>query len=316
VFGALAIGGAFVFYVAVWVTPRQASGELDEWVRAVVDGRASAPYQYRVLVPAVLVWLADHASMSMAQATIVVDGVALAVGTAIGFYWLRRSDRGLFVLPAAVYCGYLTLGLLFFAKPETITAFAATTAVLLALDGDARRAVDAVALVVGAAVLVGCRTDLLGALAVGFAVRWWQRRRAADAAAGAVLAIAAAVATAALSAHYAAARYPAGVGIVQLDHNFAALPVVVAASFLAPALGPLVLARQDACRDAIVQVVRDDAPLLAVVVAELAFSMVFGRIDEVRLLFPVAFALAVAGIDLWRAVARSIATPSSPLTSS
>jgi hypothetical protein len=54
-------------------------------------------------------------------------------------------------------------------------------------------------------------------------------------------------------------------------------------------------------------------PVLAMVATEVAASFVVGRIDEVRLLFPVAFAVAWVGIDLWQGVVASFESEETPV---
>jgi len=311
--GGAALAGTFFLYVNVWVTPRYYSGDLDLWVRSVVDGTATAPYQYRVLVPALLVWLTDHAGASMAQATIVVDGSALALGTALGFHMLRKSGLAVYALPAAVYCGWLGLGLLNYAKPETLVAFAAVTAAANVVAHDAGGRARWLVVVVAAVVLAGCRTDLLVALGVGFGVRAWQRRSVVDAGAALALVVTALAATVALLVRYPDAKYPEGVHVVQLQHNLTAIPVVLLAAFLLPALGPLVLARAPRVRREVLDVASRYAALLAVVATEVVVTLVVGRTEEIRLLFPEAFLIALVGIELWRVVVDSIERADTPV---
>ena len=60
VLGGCALAGAFYYYTQFAVTARDVSGELESVIRDVVDGRGDAPYQYRVLVPRVLVGALDR----------------------------------------------------------------------------------------------------------------------------------------------------------------------------------------------------------------------------------------------------------------
>ena len=102
--GACALAGSYYFYVLLWVVPRNGGPELDGVLRAVVDGTADAPYQYRFLVPCVLEWVSDRTALSLGQATVLVDGTAMAVGAIVGFALLKRAGLGLYALPAGLYC--------------------------------------------------------------------------------------------------------------------------------------------------------------------------------------------------------------------
>ena len=313
VLGACALAGAFYYYTQFAVTARDVSGELGRVVREVVDGHGDAPYQYRFLVPRVLVWITDHAHMTLAQATIVVDATAITIGIAVGLALLRRLGLGPFTFPVLLYCAFFEIGLFLYPSPETTTAFACVTAGLLALErGQGPEAWWSARLVwgvlaVSGLVLIGCRTDLVVALGIGFAVRWWQRRDAADALAAVGLVVSGVVATVVLVHLYPDAHYRSGVAVVQLPDNARALPVVVAACYLLPALGPLaLLVRPSELSSSIQRITAAHLPLLAVVLAEFASSFLVGRIEEVRLFFPVAFVLAILGTELWRTVVASV----------
>src|SRR5205823_4104245 len=137
-----------------------------------------------------------------------------------------------------------------------------------------------------AAILIGCRTDLLFALGAGFTMRWWQKRERFDLVAAGLLVMTCTVATLALIRFFPDAHYPPGVGPVQLSYNFDALTVCVRGAFLATALGPLVALRgPSTAAVAVRDVASERSPLLALIVAEVASMFVFGRIDEVRLIF-------------------------------
>jgi hypothetical protein len=75
----------------------------------------------------------------------------------------------------------------------------------------------------------------------------------------------------------------------------------------------LLLARTSFLRSEILAVVRDCGPLLAVLATEIGVTLLVGRVDEVRLLFPLAFPIAVVGIQLWSAVVRSIERAGTPV---
>ena len=311
--GGCALGGVYFFYVVIFILPRDGTPDLDGVVRSVVNGGAQAPYQYRFLVPCIEVWLNDHAALSMGQAAMLVDMIAMAIAGAIGFAILKRVGLGLFALPAGLYCAYVGIGIAALSKPETVVAFACTTAALLALE---RRPVIAgwwspyvvwSVLVVASVVLLGCRTDLVFALATGFAVRYRYFRARADAAAMVCLALAAVIVSVALVAHWPHSHYPKGTAVVQILHNLDALPLVVLSCFLLPALAPLVMMfRHPAVSLAVRPTAVAHLPLIVMILTEVSSTFIVGRIDEVRLAFPLAFAIAWVGVDLWRALFASL----------
>ena len=317
--GSCALAGMFYLYIQIDIFTREGTFALDGVVRQIVDGKADAPFQYRFLIPDVLVWIDDHTSYTIGQAVEVIDGIGLAVGAAIGFAILKRTGRGLYALPVGLYLSLLSIGYIALPKPETLTAFACATAALIALerrpvsDGWWSGRVAWAALVLSTVILLGCRTDVVFALAVGFGARYVARRQPVDAIAAGVLATSAIVATLALIARFPDAKYPSGVSMVQLADNFSAIRIVVVGLFVLPALAPLVIMWR---HPAVAPRVRDAAmthlPLLMVVAAQVVSSFVVGRFDEVRLFFPVAFALAWVGVEMWQAVFESLETEERP----
>ena len=89
-FGACALVGAFYHYTLI-VTGFLTKGVVQSVLLNTVNGHENAPYQYRFLVPCVLVWLHDHAGISLESATTAVDGAMLVIGAALGVSLLRRS---------------------------------------------------------------------------------------------------------------------------------------------------------------------------------------------------------------------------------
>src|SRR5947207_15967901 len=89
-FGGFALGGAFYYSTLFAVTDRVRSGIFEAAIREVAEGHGDAPFQYRFLIPDVLVWLADHTSLSLEQTTIALDGLAIAGGAVLGVLLLRR----------------------------------------------------------------------------------------------------------------------------------------------------------------------------------------------------------------------------------
>jgi hypothetical protein len=164
------------------------------------------------------------------------------------------------------------------------------------------------ALAVSSLVLIGCRTDLLLALAAGFATRWGRDRQRADAVVAALLAATAATATLLLVHHYAHATYRDDLSVVQLPHNFrGALPAVVATLFLVAPVGPLLMLwRHPTGLATVREVAIRDLPVLMLVAVEVGASLVVVQVDDVRLFFPIGFALAWVGVDLWATVISAI----------
>ena len=313
VFGGCALAGAFYHYATLTILVPGSKGAFGGAIHAIVDGQADAPYQYRFLVPCVLVWLTDHAHLALDTAASLVDGVALATGAVIGVAMLRRSGLGLYAWPALLYCGLLILGPTAYYKPETMVAFACTTAALLALERRpptegwwSSRAVWP-ALVIATLVLIGCRTDLLFALGVGFAVRWRKTREQADLVAATALLAVGVVATVALVHAYPDAHYPRGLGVVQLAYNVDSVQLCVLGFFLAAAIGPLIAVRGATPLAVAARAVASERlPVIALIATEVTATLVVGKIDEIRLIFPVGLALAWVGADVWRAVLSSV----------
>lgn len=297
--------GLLLMYERVWLRPRDVSGDLEVWARAVVDGTSAAPYQFRLLVPHLVVWLHDTLGWSVGQAAITVDAVAMAAAIAATAVLLRRLRLEVWVLPVALYGAALGIGLVWWGKFETITAFAGVTIALVGIVTDDARTRWA-CLLPAAVILTGTRTDLLIAVGVALLARWrWAGRRPADLAAGLVLGAAGAVATLGLKAAFPDAAYPDGVALVQVTHNLQPLVLLTLVAFLLPALGPWLLAeRQPALRGALDADRGAIVPLLALVLAEVAATLVVGRVEEVRLLFPLATALGILGVVGWRALLR------------
>lgn len=302
--------GVFAIYVRVWLGPSEASGVLEQSARQVVEGRAQAPFQYRLLVPHVLMGLHDALGWPVGYAEAVVDVAALAVGVAVIAALLRRLDLEHLVVPVALVGAYLEVGTLWFGKFETATAFAATTIAAWALVTDDRR--RWLALAPAMVVLAGTRTDLLLALAIGAAARWLLAgRRRTDLVTAAALAIAGIGASIALAAAYPDAHYDPGAPMVQVAHNLNPLVLLVVALFVLPVLGPFLLVRSEPALRTLLDAQRDlMAPLLGMVIAELGSVLIVGRADEVRLLFPLAAPLGIVAVLGWRAlVGAHLVTP-------
>lgn len=290
--------GAFSFYVRVWLQPREASGELLQWAHQTVDGTNSAPYQYRILVPHVQVWLVEHLGWPAAFAEGMVDAAMLAVGIIAVAVTLRALRLEAWTLAVAGYGAALSVGLLWWGKAETITAFgAASVATWAVLESGRRRWT---ALVPAVLVLAGTRTDLIVAVGLALLARWaWAGRQRDDRTAGLVTIGFGIAATVALKAAYPDATYP--VAVVQIGHNLQPVVLLTLVAFVAPAIVPWAMIEREAAVGAAFARHRATViPLLALVGAEVGSLLVVGRVEEVRLLFPLAAALGVLAVLGWQ----------------
>jgi hypothetical protein len=295
--------GLYALYVRVWIQPNEVRGNLEAWARPVADGTAAAPFQYRFLVPDLLVWWSDSWGWPVGFGLQVVDALALALGAATLHVVLGRLDLRVWSLPAALYGSFLGLGLLWWGKFETITSFAALTLGLAALTDTTERRTTAY--LISAVLLVGTRTDLLVALGLAELARWWWGRRASSARCpwpGLALAATGVIATFALRSLWPDAAYDPGTGVVQIAHNLQPTVALTAVVFLVPALAPYALCwRGPHLRDRLRPHLALLVPLGVLVGVEVASVAAIGRVEEVRLFFPLTGALAVLGAIGWRA---------------
>jgi hypothetical protein len=171
------------------------------------------------------------------------------------------------------------------AKPETFVVFAAVTAGVVAFARPAARWTVSVQIVV-AVVLAGNRTDLLFALGVAHVARWWWRRSRQDLVTGAWFGTGAVLTTAALRVAYHGARYPRGVGLVQLGWNLRPAHFLVPVLLLMPLLVPVAAGRWR-------RLGTTERSLLVGFAFYVASTFVVGRVDEVRLFFPFAGAVVL-----------------------
>jgi hypothetical protein len=298
--------GLYALYVRVWIQPNDARGNLEAWARPVADGTAGAPFQYRFLVPDLLIWWSDSWGWRVGFGLQVVDAVALGAGAFALHLLLHRLDLGAWTLPAALYGAFLGLGLLWWGKFETLTSFAALTLGLLALTGVTER--RTAAYLVSAILLVGTRTDLLVALGLAELARWWWSRRTGSAARpglGVALSASGVIATIALRSVWPDAAYDPATGVVQVAHNLQPTVVLTAVAFLAPALAPYALCwRGPRLRARLHPHLGLLVPLGVLVAVEMASVAAIGRVEEVRLFFPLTGALAVLGAIGWRAASE------------
>ncbi|MEZ5139581.1 MAG: hypothetical protein R2711_12690 [Acidimicrobiales bacterium] len=290
--------GAFSFYVRVWLQPRTPRA-------SCCDGRARPSTAPTRRPTSTGCWSRTSRSGSTitsagrARPPRAIDAAALGIGIVAIAALLRRLHLEVWVLAVAAYGCALSIGLLWWGKAESITAFAATSVAVWAIGEDGRRRWWALA--PAALVLAGTRTDLLLALGVALLARWaWAGRRRGDLVAGLALGALGALATVVLKAAYPDATYP--VAVVQVAHNLQPVVLLTLIAFVAPALAPWLLAdREPSVRRAFEVHRATIVPALALVAAEVASLLVVGRAEEVRLLFPLTGALGVLGVLGWRA---------------
>jgi hypothetical protein len=200
-----------------------------------------------------------------------------------------------------VFGAFLGIGCLWLAKFETTLAFAAVTIGVLAVLGFVRYRALTLAIVV--LVLAGTRTDLIVALAGAELARWWWTdRRPATLRSAVVLGAAGALATAVLAQRFA--HNPYNNEMVELAYNLRPTVLATGAGFLLPPLLPWVLCwRGPGLRDALRPHLPIAIPLLGLCIVEIGQCTAVGRLEEVRMFFPLAAPLAVLGILGWRAAA-------------
>src|SRR6478672_13019563 len=83
------LGGFLHHYYVLFLRPEEAAGRLGGYYQSIVDGVDNAPYQYRVLVPRVVVWLHDRTGLQFRLVAVIVDGAALFAGAVLLLAVLR-----------------------------------------------------------------------------------------------------------------------------------------------------------------------------------------------------------------------------------
>jgi hypothetical protein len=293
---AAVLGGFLHHYYVLFLRPAEAAGRLEGYYSSIVDGVADAPYQYRILVPRLVMWLHDTTGLQVRLVAVLLDGAALFVGALAIVAVLVALRLGRHVIPVALYIAFLGYGTTTFWKPETFMAFFAAS--LLGLVFIRRNEPGATMLgVFSAFVLAGTRTDVLAAFAIAFAVRWWLQRDNRDGRWAVLLFVAAVASTFALKTMYPNAAYPAATPVIELAYSLRPNNLLIPVMFLAPVLAP--------CwqlRGRLRAAIGDDLVALtaAIVVFSLA-TIVVAHVDEVRLWFPFAGLLASIGAAGWQA---------------
>lgn len=273
------------YYYRLAIGPQAPSRTLLDRYREIAAGTDRAPDQYRLLIPRLGTTVSRITGLPLPDVVILIDGGALLGGALLLAELLRRRGLAGYILPALLFLTALAAANLENPRPETMPAFLAATCVLAAYaePGRSTRLLG----ILGAVLLAGCRPEMVAAAAAPFALRWWRDRHGRDQlAAAAALGVLGAVGTIIPIRLYPDTPYLTEV--IQVGHNLDLWNFLVPVLCLAPLLAFLT-------RTA----VRDWAPLLGWVAAELAFSFVVGRIEESRIYFPLTAVVGYVAAHLW-----------------
>jgi len=270
---------------------------------AIIERRADAPDQYRVLPPFIAETVANATGIGLRSSVRLLDTAYLLGGFAVVTAMMRARGVMLYVVPAATYIAFLGIGTLRYPRPEALPAFLAVSAVALAFTTDGRW--GWLVVFTAAAVMAFSRVDVLAAASIPFALRFRTARRRSDAITAVSLVLGAAGATF-LAAHAFPSEYRNDVSILQLGHNLDPANAIVPVLFLAPALLPLTDAR---ARERVGTLL----PFVGMLVGHLAIALVLGRLDEIRIFFPHAGVAAAIGVLGWLGIATdaSVSAPGS-----
>lgn len=173
------MGGLFSLYLKVWFNPRVTDGSLVQGAQRVWNGTQEAPFQYRFVVPDLIVGLSRLFGTGIGPTAKAVDAVNLALGAVLldrllRRLGLRRVDAARGPLRRIPRGGPAVVGEV--RDPARLAVMALATTVLV---GDHRR--RPALLLASALVLCGMRTDLVLALGVALLARWrWADRRRID----------------------------------------------------------------------------------------------------------------------------------------
>lgn len=273
-----------------------AGDPIPTFVRAVADGSAAAPYQYRPFVPWFLDWMWD-AGVGLHSGAYLVDLVAVGASVLGAVVLFRRAGEPALLLPATGWVAVLGIGIAFYPKPETFPSLAVTTFGLVVL---ADRRLPRPWLVPVAVLLAGMRTDLIAAIGVGFVVRARLGGRSSkDLACGAALLATSVAASVAWTLVYPDARYDSTAGFVQVRYNADVDVLLVAAAVLA--LPVLAIVRSVRSQPLDHPDVVLGLPLVAPLLFEVASVAVVGRLDEIRIFLPLGWGAALGMLLLLRA---------------
>jgi len=303
---AAVLAGFLYHYYVLGLAVREVQGRLAKAYTDIVAGTAHAPDQYRILNSRLVVWLQHTTGAPYRFVAVVVDGLALLLGALLVLALLKRLNLHWAVLPAALYIALLGEGTFTYWHTETIVAFLGASGLALAFVQREARGGRAL-LLASSLLLVGTRTDVLATFALAFGARWWWKRRHADLVSAAVTLGIAIGGTVLLVAIYSDAEYLPGVSVVQLAHNLNPSNLYLPILFLLPVALPL-LRLPRPLRDSIGT---DVASLLVAVACFTVATLVVGRVEEVRLWFPLAGVLSAIGAAGWQAYYRSEAIPPS-----
>jgi lipid-A-disaccharide synthase-like uncharacterized protein len=250
----------------------------------IAAGTDRAPDQYRLLIPSTAAVITRTTTLPLHVVVVLIDSVSLLGGALLLAWLLRRRDLESQVLPALLYVGAVAVTALLFPRPETLPGFLGATCVLAAYLHPGRG--EAMLGVAGAVLLAGCRPEMVAGAALAFVLQGWRERRSVHSIGGAVLAALAVLGI--LIPILLHPRTPYLTNLVQVEHNLDPRNQLLLAATLAPVL--VYLTRDRAARW---------APLLAWVGAAVGLTFVVGRVDEVRIFFPLVGVLSYVAADVW-----------------
>jgi lipid-A-disaccharide synthase-like uncharacterized protein len=260
----------------------------------IAAGTDRAPDQYRLLIPSTAAVITRMTTLPLHVVVVLIDSVSLLGGAVLLAWLLCRRGLESQILPALLYVGAVAVTALLFPRPETLPGFLGATCVLTAYLHPGRG--EAVLGVAGAVLLAGCRPEMAAAAALAFVLQGWRERRSLKSVGGAVLAGLGALGTLIPICLHPRTSYMTN--LVQVEHNLDPRNQLVLAATLAPVL--VYLTRNRAARW---------APLLTWVGAAVGLTFVVGRVDEVRILFPLAGVLAYVAADLWADASEDQSAP-------
>lgn len=294
--GIAVMAGFLHYYYYLLLRPTLPDRPLIERYQKIAAGSDWAPDQYRLLIPKAAAVVTGATSLPLDLVVLTIDSVSLIGGGLVLAHLLRQRGLEAQISPVLLYITACASTVLLYPRPETLPAFLGASCVLMVYM-DPGRATSVLG-AVGALLLAGCRPETAAAAAIPFALRWWEDRRAVDVAASAALVSLGAAGALIPLLLYPNVRYMTDV--VQIRYNLNPENELVVLFIFAPLLAYLT-------RTAL----RRWAPLLAWVGLEFAFTLVVGRVDEVRIFFPLSGMLGFVAAHLW-AESRTVHDPMGP----
>ena len=285
----LVFAGVFLRYRQNYFLPGY-SGYLLTLHAQIVEGTASAPDQYRPMMP----WAAALLStvLTLPHAVLVLDGVLLVVAVGALHLLLRRRGVEWVLLPAALGFAYWSVNTENW-HPELFLLLALVSVGSLLLLEHRPRA-WAVPLV--GALMLGARTDYCATFGAALVAVGCSRRSPREVVLGAALGVAAVATTCLWIVVFPRAHYVTGVlqvGFNLLPHSWFVLATYVAPVLITPVVLMVRLRRLPPLW-----------PVLAWFAAQFAVTFVVGRVEETRIFLPFAAVLSVVAVVAFQELHR------------